>query len=56
MHGVTQLSLYLENHKFLHDLQGRHGRYADQILSYAADTIMQAVDHADYVCAAFLDL
>jgi len=30
-----------------------HGRF---VLSYAVDTIVQAVDHGDYICAAFLDL
>ena len=42
----------------LHTLQGayRHGRSADQILMYAVDTIVQAVDAGDCVCAAFLNL
>jgi len=53
-----QLNLFLENCKLLHNLWGayRHGRSADQILLYAVDTILQVVDHGDYICAAFLDL
>ena len=55
---ASQLSLYLESHHLLHDLQGayRHGRSADQILLYAADKIVQALDGGNCVCAAFLDL
>ena len=34
----------------------RHGRLADHTLMYAVDTIAQAVDAGDHVCAAFLDL
>ena len=47
--------MYLE---LLNNLQGayRHGKSFDQILSYAVDTIVQAVDHGKHVCAAFLDL
>ena len=43
---------------YVHDLQGayRHGRSADQVLSFAVDTIMQVVDHGDYICTAFLDM
>ena len=50
--------MFLEHHNSLHDLQGayRHGRSADQILMYAVDTIVQAVDGDNCVCAAFLDL
>jgi len=55
---ASQLNLFLENHKLLHNLQGayRHGRSANEILLYAVDTIVQVVDHGDYICAAFLDL
>ena len=55
---ATQLNAFLEHHGLLHDLQGayRHGRPADQILMYAVDTIVQAVDGGNCVCAAFLDL
>ena len=55
---ATQLNAFLEHHGLLHDLQGayRHGRSADQILMYAVDTIVQAVDGGNCVCAAFLDL
>ena len=55
---ATQLSSYMEDHHLLHDLQGayRHGRSADQILLYATDTIVQAIDAGKHVCAAFLDL
>ena len=53
---AAQLSLYLESHHLLNDLQGayRHGRSTDQILLYAVDKIVQAVGNS--VCAAFLDL
>jgi len=39
---ASQLNLYLENCKLLHNLQGvyRHGRSADQILLYAVDMIV----------------
>ena len=42
----------------MHDLQGayHHGRSADQILLYATDMIVQAIDAGKYVCATFLDL
>ena len=55
---ATQLNAFLEHHNLLHDLQGayRHGRSADQILMYAVDTIVRAVDESNCVCAAFLDL
>ena len=55
---ASQLSLYLESHHLLNDLQGayRHGRSADQILLYAVDKTVQAVDGGNFVCAAFLDL
>ena len=55
---ASQLNIFLEHHHLLHNLQGayRHGRSADQILMYAVDTIVQAVDAGDCVCAAFLDL
>ena len=55
---ASQLSLYLESPHLLNDLQGayRHGRSADQILLYAVDKIVQAVDGSNFVCAAFLNL
>ena len=55
---ASQLNIFLEHHHLLHTHQGayRHGRSADQILMYAVDTIVQAVDAGDCVCAAFLDL
>ena len=42
----------------VHNLQVayRHGRLADQTLMYVVDTIVQAVDAGDNVCAAILDL
>ena len=50
--------LFLENHHLLNDLQGEyhHGRSTDNILLYAVDTITQALDAGNSVCAAFLDL
>ena len=55
---ATQLNAFLEHHGLLHDMQGayKHERSADQILMYAIDTIVQAVDGGNCVCAAFLDL
>ena len=55
---ADQLGLFLEGHHLLNDLQGayRHGRSAELILLYAVDTITQALDDGDSVCAAFLDL
>ena len=55
---ASQLNLFLEHHQLLHNLQGAywHGRSVDQILMYAVDTIVQAVDAGKCVCAAFLDL
>ena len=42
----------------LNDLQGayRHCRSVEHILLYAVDTITQALNNRDSVCAAFLDL
>ena len=50
--------LFLENHHLLNDLQGEyhHGRSTDNILLYAVDTIILALDAGNSVCAAFLDL
>ena len=55
---ATQLSSFMEEHHLLHDLQGayRQGRSADQILVYATDIIVQAMDAGKSVCAIFLDL
>ena len=55
---AIQLGSYMEQHHLLHDLQEayRHGRSADQILLYATDIIVQAIDAGKYVCATFLDL
>ena len=54
----NQLGSFLVNHHLLNDLQGvyRHGRSTDHILLYAVDTITQALDAGNSVCAAFLDL
>ena len=55
---VDQLGLFLESCHLLNDLQGayHHGRSSEHILLYAVDTITQALDERDSVCAAFLDL
>ena len=55
---ANQLSSFLETQHSLNDLQGayRHGRSSEHILLYAVDTITQALDNGDSVCAAFLDL
>ena len=55
---ADQLGLFLESRHLLHDLQGayRHGRSSEHILLYTVDTIIQALDNGDSVCAAFLDL
>ena len=53
-----QLGLFLESHHLLNDRQGayHYGRSVEHILLYAVDTITQALDNGDSVCAAFLDL
>ena len=55
---ADQLGLFLESYHLLNDLQGVyfHGRSTEHILLYAVDTITQALDNGDSVCAAFLDL
>ena len=55
---ADHLGLFLESHHLLNDLQGayHHGRSSEHILLYAVDTITQALDERDSVCAAFLDL
>ena len=54
----NHLGSFLENHHLLNDLQGEycHGRSTHHILLYAVDTITQALDAGNSVCAAFLDL
>ena len=43
---ANHLSSYLERHNFLHEHQGAycHGRSSEQILLFAVDTIVHAVD------------
>ena len=55
---ADQLGLFLESRHLLNDLQGayHHCRSSEHILLYAVDTITQALDERDSVCAAFLDL
>lgn len=53
---ASRLSSYLEHHNFLHEHQKayHHGRSAEQILLFAVDTIVHALDQGMVVCAAFL--
>ena len=55
---ADQFRLYLESRHLLHDHQGayRCGRSSDQILLFAVDKIVNALDCGSVVCAAFLDL
>ena len=50
--------MYLESHNFLHEHQGtyRHGKSSEQILLFAVDSIVRALDQGLVVCSAFLDL
>ena len=54
----NQLNSYLESNQLYHNLQGayRYGQSSEQILLHAVDTITQALDNGDSVCAVFLDL
>ena len=55
---ANQLCLYLESCHLLHDHQGayRCGRSSNQILLFALDKTVNALDLGSVVCAAFLDL
>ena len=55
---ASQLSGYCEDNQLLSPYQGtyRSGRSSEQILLFAVDAIVNALDHHQVVCAAFLDL
>ena len=55
---ASRLGMYLESHNFLHEHQGayHHGKSSEQILLFAVDSIVRALDQGLVVCAAFLDL
>ena len=55
---ANQLHSYLESRHLLHDHQGayRCGRSSNQILLFAVDKMVNALDCGSVVCAAFLDL
>ena len=55
---ASQLSIYFEQFQLLSQYQGayRTGRSAEQILSFAMDSITQALDAGQVVCTAFFDL
>ena len=55
---ASQLNGYCEENQLLSPYQGayRSGRSTEQILLFAVDTIVNALDHRRIVCAAFLDL
>ena len=55
---ANQLSLYMESCKLFHEHQGayRRGKSSQQILMFAIDKIVNALDQHLVVCAAFLDL
>ena len=55
---ASQLSGYCEDNQLLSPYQGAYcsGRSTEQILLFAVDTIVNALDHRRVVCAAFLDL
>ena len=55
---ASQLNGYCEDNQLLSPYQGayRSGRSTEQILLFAVDTMMNASDHRQVVCAAFLDL
>ena len=50
--------MYLESHNLLHEHQDayRHGKSSEQILLFAVDSIVRALDQGLVVCSAFLDL
>ena len=49
---------FMESHKLFHGHQGayRRGKSSQQILMFAIDKIVNALDRHLVVCAAFLDL
>ena len=51
---VSCLGMFLESHNFLHEHQGtyRHGKSSEQILLFAVDSIVHALDRGLVVCAA----
>ena len=51
---ANQLSLYMESCKLFHEY--RRGKSSQQILMFAIDKIVNALDRHLVVCAAFLDL
>ena len=55
---ANQLSSYMESRKLFHKHQGayRRGKSSQQILMFAIDKIVNALDQHLVVCAAFLDL
>ena len=55
---ANQLRSYMDSCHLLHDHQGayRCGRSSDQILLFAVDKIVNALDSDSVVCAAFLDM
>ena len=55
---ASQLNSYCEENQLLSPYQGayRCGRSTEQILLFAVDTIVNALDSRKVVCAAFLDL
>ena len=55
---ASQLNSYCEKNQLLSPYQGAYccGRSTEQILLFAVDTIVNALDSRKVVCAAFLDL
>ena len=55
---ANRLSSYLESHDLFHDHQGpyHHDLPSEQILLFAVDTVVCALDQGLVVCAAFFDL
>ena len=55
---ASQLNGYCEDNQLLSPYQGAYhsGRSTEQILLFAVNTIVNALDHRWVVCAAFLDL
>ena len=55
---ANQLNRYFESNKLLSPFQGTYlqGKSTEQILLYAVDTIVSALDCGKIVCTAFLDL
>ena len=54
---ASRLGMYLESHNFLREHQSvyRHGKLSEQLLLFAVDSIVRALDQGFVVCAAFLD-